>query len=139
MSHVRQPFENPVADVAEVRRLMLEVVMQVVAERVMGVRDAKRQFLRRGLDAVLRRVLPPLERAHQRVRVVRVHEDVRVLPHPFSCDDGVPGRPEAGEQALFRRHRWRFDLEVAHARRADPLHDVAAVYYVFFFFVARVL
>ena len=80
MSHVRQPFENPVADVAEVRRLMLQVVMQVVAERVMGVRDAKRQFLRRRFDAVLRRVLPPLERAHERVRVVRALNQLRAAP-----------------------------------------------------------
>ena len=108
MSHVRQPFENPVADVAEVRRLMLQVVMQVVAERVVGVRDAKRQFLRRRLDAVLRRVLPPLERAHERVRVVRVHQNVRVPPQFLRRDDGVPGRPEAGEQApgLVRRYWW---------------------------------
>ena len=107
MSHVRQPFKNPVADVAEVRRLVLEVVMQVVAERVMGVRDAKGQFLRRRFDAVLRRVLPPFERAHQRVRVVRVHEDVRVPPQFLRRDDGVPGRPEAGQQTprLVRRYR----------------------------------
>ena len=106
MGHVRQPVHTPVADVAEARRLVLEVVVQVVAERVVGVRDAERQFLRRRLDAVLRRVLPPLERAHQRVRVVRVDQNVRVPPHPFSRDDGVPGRAEAGEQALFRRYGW---------------------------------
>ena len=89
--HVREPHQP------DVRRLVLGVV-QVVAERVIGVRDAKRQFLRRRLDAVLRRVLPPssaLIGACASCACTRMCGSLRILS---DADDGVGGRPERGSR-----------------------------------------